>query len=514
MRAVIYARFSSDNQRTESIDAQVRACEEYAKRNDMFVIGTYTDEAFTATSDKRPSFQKMIKEAESKLFDVVIVHKLDRFSRDKYDSVIYKRKLKNLGVRLHSVTENIDGSPESIILESVIEGMAQYYSANLAREVMKGLTENALKAKHTGGKPPFGYDIDSEKNYVINSAEALAVKEIFKKCATGEGYKAIIEWLNKNGFRTKYGKPFTKTSLFGIFNNEKYKGTYIFNKYKRMKQDGKHVNVMHDDEEIIRIEGGIPAIVSDELWQAVQSKAKQNVENMRSSRAKESYLLVGKLYCGKCKAKMIGNRAASHGGTSLYSGYACSGKKNGNKCTKRGIKKTTIENAVVNFLDKHIFNSEFINQLADQVVEQYKLTVSSCKDNAVILDEKLKHINLKIKNNMQAIEDGLYSPAIKSRMQELELQKLEVQKLIYEEKNKNTPHLTKDMIVTYISRGQGLGGKSFEEQKELINLFVDKIYLYDDEFKIYFYFNLSEQKATGKSIVLDLPVVHGGEAPA
>jgi len=141
--AVIYARYSSHNQREESLDAQIRACRAYAETMGYTVIEIYADSAQSTTNDNRIEFQRMIADAKQKKFQYVIVHKLDRFSRDKYDSAIYKRELKINNVTLLSVTEKLDGSPESLLMETLYEGMAQFYSANLAREVMKGLKENA-----------------------------------------------------------------------------------------------------------------------------------------------------------------------------------------------------------------------------------------------------------------------------------------------------------------------------------------------------------------------------------
>ena len=138
------------------------------------------DEAKSATTDKRPAFQQMIEESNEGKFDIVLVHKLDRFARNRYDSAIYKTKLKKNKVKVYSVLENIDDSPESVMLEALLEGMSEYYSKNLAREVMKGMTENALQCKHTGGKPPIGYDLDENKKLIINEQEAKAVKLIFK----------------------------------------------------------------------------------------------------------------------------------------------------------------------------------------------------------------------------------------------------------------------------------------------------------------------------------------------
>lgn len=143
--AVAYPRYSSDNQREESINAQMGAIEEYCQRKGYTLVGTYPDEAKSATTDQRPNFQRMMKDSEKGMFDVVIVHKFDRFARDRYDSAYYKRLLKKNGVRLESVLEQLDDSPESVILESVLEGMAEYYSKNLAREARKGMLENAKK---------------------------------------------------------------------------------------------------------------------------------------------------------------------------------------------------------------------------------------------------------------------------------------------------------------------------------------------------------------------------------
>ena len=183
-----YARFSSDNQRSESIDAQIRAMNQFCKQNHWQVVSTYTDEARSATTDNRPQFQQMIADSSKGLFDIVLVHKLDRFSRDRYDSAIYKKKLKKNHVKLCSVLERMDDSPESIMMEAVLEGMSEYYSKNLAREVMKGMNETALQCKHTGGCPPLGYDLDENRHLVINEQEAQAVRIIFQMFADGYGY--------------------------------------------------------------------------------------------------------------------------------------------------------------------------------------------------------------------------------------------------------------------------------------------------------------------------------------
>lgn len=249
VRAVLYARFSSDNQRQESITAQIEAMEAYAAQRGITIIDQYVDSAKSGTTDRRPSFQRMIKDSSKGLFDAVMVHKLDRFARNKYDSAIYKQKLKVNCVNLISVTENLDGSPESIILESVLEGMAEYYSQNLAREVMKGLNQNAKHALHTGGVPPLGYDV-VEKKLVINVNEAEAVRVIFSMFLDGYSYTQISDELNRRGYKTKLGNNFGKNSLFEILHNEKYTGVYIYNRCASKNANGfrnNHINKSEED---------------------------------------------------------------------------------------------------------------------------------------------------------------------------------------------------------------------------------------------------------------------------
>ena len=212
-----YARFSSDNQRSESIDAQIRAMNQFCKQNHWQVVSTYTDEARSATTDNRPQFQQMIADSGKGLFDIVLVHKLDRFSRDRYDSAIYKKKLKKNHVKLCSVLERMDDSPESIMMEAVLEGMSEYYSKNLAREVMKGMNETALQCKHTGGCPPLGYDLDENRHLVINEQEAQAVKIIFQMFAEGYGYTAIIDHLNAHGTRQNEAKCSERTAFMRFY---------------------------------------------------------------------------------------------------------------------------------------------------------------------------------------------------------------------------------------------------------------------------------------------------------
>ena len=211
MNAVIYARYSSDNQREESIEGQLRECKEYADQNGITVVRTYIDRALSAKTDSRPQFQQMIHDSATHTFEAVLVWKLDRFSRNRYDSAHYKRILKNNRVHVVSVTEPISNTPEGIMLESLLEGMAEYYSAELAEKVSRGHKENALKAKFNGGPVPLGYRIDSEHHYQIDPATAPVVQEAFQRYAAGESIRSIIESLNARGIRNSRGTHSPRT---------------------------------------------------------------------------------------------------------------------------------------------------------------------------------------------------------------------------------------------------------------------------------------------------------------
>ena len=199
MTAVIYARYSSDNQREESIEGQIRECTAYAKKNGITIVKHYIDRAISAKTDNRPQFQQMIKDSDKKLFDIVLVWKLDRFARNRYDSARYKTQLKKNGVKLMSATEIISEGPEGIILESVLEGYAEYYSADLAEKVVRGQTENILKGRCNGGRGTFGYTLDSERKFHIDPLASPFVLESFTKYRDGLTMKEIRDWLNENG---------------------------------------------------------------------------------------------------------------------------------------------------------------------------------------------------------------------------------------------------------------------------------------------------------------------------
>ena len=495
---VEYLRYSSDNQREESIEAQHRAIKEFCDKNGYEIIHTYKDEALSATSDQRPEFMNMISDSKNGTFKAVICHKLDRFARNRYDSAIYKKTLKGNGVRLISVLENFDDSPESIILESVLEGMAEYYSANLSREVMKGLKENALQCKHTGGKPPFGYDVVN-KEYVINDREATAVRQLISKTSAGQSYQNEVYFLNENLYKTKYGTSFTARGLNELLKNEKYTGVYTYNKNKRISINGKKQNIKHDEESIIRIEEGIPSIVEKEVFEKVQE-----ILNSRKSRsfgastAKEIYLLSGKLYCGNCGGSMNGARYTGGTNKHLYIVYECANRKRRIcECKKKDVNRDRIESIVISVLEQEILSEESISMFIDRIYEYASSLKGDIPKDIKSYELELQGINRQIDNIVNAIASGMFHQSMRTKMDDLENSKEIITKRINEaQRQLNTISVPdKDIMYKYFSQYMNLTNKSLEQKRAAVETFVKKVIVYDDHTDIH----------------IDYTIIHGAE---
>lgn len=419
MNLVAYARYSSDNQREESITAQLRAIHKWADDNGHTIVREYIDEALSARTDKRPNFIQMIEDSKINDWDGVVVHKLDRFARNRYHSAMYKKILKSSGKKLYSVLEKLDDSPESIIMESIIEGMNEYYSANLSREVKKGLKENALVCKHNGGTPPLGYGVDKDLHYYIIQKEATAVNLIFEKFVEGYSYPQICNILCEKGLKTKTGKDFNYNSLHDILRNEKYTGVYIYGYGSRAKRRG------NPNEDIIKIQDGMPRIISDELFNKAQLKLKGRKNMGGSYKAKQTYILSGLIKCGKCGHNYVG--AAKSDKRVVYE---CSGKKITN-CDNSYIRKDYIEKIVLEKIKNILLNEDNLKILTDRVNNIYNDLYKSSKDDKKEAIQELNDINRKIANINNAIINGFYNSSMNEESKQLEQEKELIERKIF-----------------------------------------------------------------------------------
>ena len=460
MTAVIYARYSSDNQREESIEGQIRECTAYAEKNGITVVKHYIDRALSAKTDNRPDFQQMIKDSEKRLFDIVLVWKLDRFARNRYDSAHYEYQLERNHVKLVSATEPISDSPAGIMVKSMLTGMAEYYSAELSEKVVRGMTENVLKGKYNGGTIPIGFKVDEEKFFQIDPLKAPFVVEAFQRYNDGATMKELMNWLNDSGVTTNRNQKFTYNSVQTLLTNKRYIGE---NHFKDI--------VMPDS---------IPAIVDKDLFEEVQLKIKKNSRAPARHKAEDDYLLTTKLFCGMCGAMMFGECGTGRNKV-VHHYYKCATAKRFKTCKKKTVRKEWLEDLVVAETMKLIQDDAVIDAIVAEVMELQD------QENTTLplLEKQMREVENGIENMLNAIQAGVLTNSTKSRLEKLEAQQKELEVRIAEEKIAR-PRLSENQVRFWLTRFRKLDPNVKSHRETLINTFVNAVYLYDEKVLITF----------------------------
>lgn len=459
MNIVIYARFSSHSQNEQSIEGQLKACYEFARKNSHTVIENYIDRAFSGTNDNRPEFQRMINDSNSKHFEGVLVYQLDRFARNRYDSAIYKALLKKNGIRVLSARENITDDASGILVEGLLESMAEYYSAELSQKIKRGMDINAQKCLVTGGYAPLGLKV-VDKKYVIDEMTSPIVKEIFTQYANGSTVKEVIDNLNSRGIKTTTGSQFNKNSIRKMLQNKRYIGTYSYRGFET--------------------KDAIPRIIEDDLFYKVAEIVSKNKIAPARSRAISEYLLTTKVFCGLCKELMVGNSGTSKTGRS-YSYYKCKNARKG-VCTKKIINKDYLEDLVISECRK-LLNAKNISLIAKEVIKLHKQNQE--KTSLISLERNLRENKKSIDNLLKALESGEVAEIITNRIHEKNLEKIEIEKQIaLEKKGKLT--LTEQEIKFFLNQLKVGNIDDLKYRKTLINVFVLAVYVYDDRVTIFF----------------------------
>ena len=407
----------------------------------------------------------MIKDSAKELFEIVLVWKLDRFSRDRYDSAHYKHILKKNGVKVISAKEHISEGPEGIILEAMLEGYAEFYSAELSEKIHRGQKENALKGKNNGGGTPLGYLLDKKaQKLVIDPVTAPLVVEIFEKYADGKSVRSIVEDFNTRGLKTKKGQPFNINSFSSLLKNRKYIGEYRY-------QD-------------VVIEGGVPAIVPEDLFNRVQERMEKNRHAPAMAKAKEDYLLTTKLFCGTCGRLMVGESGKRRTGV-MYHYYKCSGAKRHLGCKRKAIRKQWIECAAVLITVQRVLKDDEIDRIAAAIVslqEREDTTLPAMRFQLAACEKA-------IDNMLNAIQQGIITASTKERLEQLETQRQEL-KLSILQVQMTKPRYTKEQIVSWINRFKYGSADDPQYQKQIIDTFINSIYVFDD--KIVFTYNFQD----------------------
>lgn len=511
MRVVGYCRFSSEGQRDGySIEAQKRAIEEYCEREQYTLLDWYVDEARSGTSDNREAFQSMIADSGSKRFQAVIVHKLDRFARDRYDSAVYKKKLKDHGVRLLSVLEPLDDSPESVMMESVLEGMAEYYSRNLSREVLKGKRIAAKKAQHQGGITPYGLYVQDDMTYGVVAEEAAVIRDIFSKVIAGYSLGAISRHLQSLGIRNRNHNFMTSNFISKLVSNPMYKGQYVYG--KRSKKD---TWVVVDD--------AIEAIVDSDIYDRANAIAAERIKKYRSmtkpiSRNKgDDYILTGLLQCGICGSHLYGFHShksyKSAGGASReYSAkfYRCAKKtthdgtldNHAGRCSFKNVKKEDLEDFVFKAIESVIFSDVSLDAIVTKIKARLQERMNKDQDASGIEREieKLKRHQDRLLDLY--LDGALDIPSYNARKAELattlDFYFDKLKKSLTMAPEVLTVDLIKSMLGQFLNSPQA---DSLEYKKMLLASFIDSIVIDNENVVIYFKFELPNTQSGELSFV-------------
>lgn len=452
--AVIYARYSCDKQTEQSIEGQLRVINDFAAREDYEIIGEYIDRAKSAKTANRPEFLRMISDSARGGFQFVIVYKLDRFSRNRYDSAFYKDKLRKNGVKVISATEELSDNPESIITEAILEAMAEFYSAELGQKTKRGMRESAMKCQTTGAYPPLGYKWSEDKKLCIDEATAEIPRIAFSMYADGAGKMKIAKALNERGFRTRYGKEFKAGSLDLLLQNKKYIGVYTYSD--------------------IEIEGGCPALIDRETFFKVQELLSLTKKAPARAKAKTEYYLAGRLFCGKCGAPMTAVGGTSRNGEQHHY-YRCKCYK---ECGKKAERKSFIEWFVTEQITELLNMAERKELLADKVIAAYKSSMET--DRTEELEREIAAIDTKLNHVIDLLIERK-TDALLQKMDKLELQKSELEEALRSAKLAAKHIPSRAEIVDWFSRLQAADGTGSNLQKQVISTFVHKVFLWDDK---------------------------------
>lgn len=461
-RAGIYARYSSDEQRSESIDAQVRACKEYAENHGYAIVKIYADEAISgkgSSTKKRVSYQKMLRDIEAGKLDAVLIHKYDRVARNVMEHVTLASRLSNAGVELIATAQDYGNSKEAKVMKVLTWAMSELYVDNLAEETRKGHKENALKALHNGGVSLFGYDV-VDKHYIVNELEAAYVKRLFDATLRGEKVRPILDEMKAAGIKGRRGRTITYPSVYEMLKNERYTGTYVYCEVR--KKDHR------DKSEAIKVDNAFPAIVSREVWEGVQKVMETRKNAGRNP--KTPYLLSGKIVCGECGSPMHGlcTNRTKKGVTYEYRYYACS-----KKCGNRNVRAEEAEKIVYEYL-------RMILDVNAQKALKAALKAYSEEIEADAESEKAK-VKKAIANKEQQIEAAVKNltstqlpPSVVERMGNT-ITELQNQIAVLQRELLRPSKFSDEEIDDYFSRIGNLEEASDKLRRDTVKAIIDKV---------------------------------------
>lgn len=462
MNAVIYARYSCHSQTEQSIEGQLRDCYAYAERNNLTVISEYIDRAISGTTDDRPSFLRMIDDAPKKQFERILVWKLDRFARNRYDSALYKHKLKQYDVRVISVMENVGEGDESILLEALLEATAEYYSLDLRKKIKRGQRENIAKGRFCGGTIPYGYKSVDGK-LVADEVKAPVIRYVFEQYAAGTPMREIIDELTRRGIRSSRGTPLNYNTFSRALVNPVYIGKYRYN--------GQTVPGLSE------------ALVDEDTFNRVQANVTRRAHAPAAGTGNVDYLLQGKLFCGFCGRAMVGECGRSKSGKT-YHYYACANKKKRHTCRKRNERKEALENHVISRTVRHVLHPDVLPRIARAVFDAQ--TRDAAGDTIPELERTIKRLDRDIAKLVDALISAPKAAHahIYDKMEQLGKQKEAAEADLARERLRISSLPTYDDVLAFIRAFTAGTPDDPSFCKSLIATFINSVYIFDDRIVI------------------------------
>lgn len=480
---VIYARYSSANQREESIEQQVAECRIFAEAQGITVLDVYADAAQTGRNDKRQSYQKLLADARHGGFSYILAYKSSRISRNMVDALVFETEMMRNGIKVLYAKEEFGNNAAGRFALRTMMNVNQFYSENMGEDIKRAKDDNARQCK-ANGIIPYGYKKGPDGKLEIDENTAPIVQEIFRRVRSGENYIDIANDLNARGLKTRQGNPWNKGSFHIMLKSERYLGVYIYKD--------------------IRIEGGNPAIIDLETFMEVQKIVSDKAKIRGRHRSDEDYLLTGKLFCGKCKARMVGMSGTGKGGD-VYRYYSCSTRRQTGECDKEHVQKDYIEQEVAKAVRDYV--------LRDDVIEWMIRTVMEFQDRMDItaeinqLEQQIADNENATANLMKAIEQGIITQTTKDRMFALEEEKAELRKQLAEAKARDIS-VSPQEIRTYLNSFRRGDVSDPSYQARLFDAFLTAVFVYDDKLKIVF----DMYDGTGKTVDVELLDVPAEEA--
>ena len=464
MNAVIYARYSSHGQTEQSIEGQLRDNYEFAAREGYNVVGEYIDRAQSGRTDGRTDFQRMIADASKKQFKIIIVWKLDRFARNRYDSAIYKAKLKKLGIKVVSAKENISDNPEGIILEGMLESMAEYYSANLSVNVKRGQRETIAKGNFCGGIVPYGYKSVGGK-LVADERTAPVIRYVFEQYAAGVPKRQIIDELTARGVKSPMGKPLCISSFQHTLKMPAYIGHY-----------------MRNGAEVV---GCCEPLIDEATFEKVQERLKSVAHAPAASKAVVEYLLKGKAFCGHCGANMVGDSGTSKTGK-VHHYYLCAARKKAHTCNKETEKKDFIEWYVVEQTCQYVLTPANMEKISKAVVAEYNKEFG--KSRTADLERAIARAERECNALLDSIVDAPKSThkRIYAKLEALEAQKGDMEIDLVKLRIAQGIRYTEKEVVAWLKQFCNGDPLDTDFRRRIIDVFINAIYLYDDKVVVFY----------------------------